>query len=310
MKQHTPVTVAEAPMSVARQRSRVARPNYLNLGCGARLHPDWVNVDVAPQHSSVIRHDLSQPIPFPADTFDVVYHSHLLEHLPRRNAQAFMQDCWRVLKRGGVLRVVVPNLEQIAQLYLHALEKASHGEPAWAARYEWLMMELYDQTVRNQSGGEMRRYLMSDALIDEDFVVERVGAEARGIIEHARRVGMTAVTSTKPESLARRIKAALRACRTVLRSSRSALLHWLLGEEYLALEIGRFRLAGEVHQWMYDRLSLAELMRETGFENPTQMTAGQSRVADWASFHLDTEPDGSVRKPDSLFMEAIKPPRG
>jgi hypothetical protein len=74
-----------------------------------------------------------------------------------------------------------------------------------------------------------------------------------------------------------------------------------------AIKIGQFRLAGEVHQWMYDRYSLAHLMLAAGFVDPIQQSAKNSLIPQWTSFNLDTLPDGNVRKPDSLFMEATKP---
>lgn len=81
----------------------------------------------------------------------------------------------------------------------------------------------------------------------------------------------------------------------------------LTQRDRLALGIGRFRLDGEVHQWMYDRFSLARLLQEAGFIDPTICTASDSQIPDWSSFHLDTIPDGTIIKPDLLFIEARKP---
>lgn len=58
---------------------------------------------------------------------------------------------------------------------------------------------------------------------------------------------------------------------------------------------------------MYDSYSLAKLLKACGFQQIMQRTATQSYIPNWSDFNLDTEPDGSVYKPDSLFMEAIKP---
>jgi hypothetical protein len=74
-----------------------------------------------------------------------------------------------------------------------------------------------------------------------------------------------------------------------------------------ALGIGMFRLTGEVHQWMYDRYSLKDLLLTAGFRDPIQQTASTSRIQNWSSFNLDTLPDGTAYKPDFLFMEATKP---
>src|SRR3989338_5668159 len=59
----------------------------------------------------IIGQSLLRPLEFADNTFYAVYHSHLLEHLPKRYVPVFLQECWRVLKPGGILRVVVPDLE-------------------------------------------------------------------------------------------------------------------------------------------------------------------------------------------------------
>jgi hypothetical protein len=58
---------------------------------------------------------------------------------------------------------------------------------------------------------------------------------------------------------------------------------------------------------MYDRYSLARLILAAGFEKPIKQNAISSRIPEWSSFNLDTLPDGTVIKPDSLFMEANRP---
>lgn len=80
---------------------------------------------------------------------------------------------------------------------------------------------------------------------------------------------------------------------------------WLLKEDIKALSIGQFRLGGEIHQWMYDRYSLSELLKRHGFKSPKVCKFNESGIIDWNSFGLDAV-DGKVRKPDSLFMEAVK----
>jgi hypothetical protein len=58
---------------------------------------------------------------------------------------------------------------------------------------------------------------------------------------------------------------------------------------------------------MYDRVSLAALFKSCGLVEVCRRSAAESHVEGWAAFHLGTEPDGTVYKPDSVFLEGIKP---
>ena len=125
---------------------------YLNLGCGDRFHPAWTNVDLAPCAPGIIKHNLNQALPFDDDGFDAVYLSHVLEHFEPNAGLRLLAECHRVCAPGGVLRVVVPDLEMIVRLYLKYLEDAVAGNEKAVPRYHWMTLELFDQMVRTQSG--------------------------------------------------------------------------------------------------------------------------------------------------------------
>jgi predicted SAM-dependent methyltransferase len=292
----------------------------INLGCGSRFHPDWVNADIAPQDPSVMQCDLSRRLPFPNDDFDVVYHSNVLEHIRRAAAPTFMRECFRVLKPGGILRVAVPDLERICKLYLEKLQQAATGDSASAHDHEWMLLEMYDQTVREKSGGAMLDFLRQNRLPNESFVLERIGQEGRELLAALRNAPPPMSQSQTPPSKPRsRLREIIRRPRTLFeifgcrsrttpKMNDQKILNDRLGADGLrALDIGRFRLAGEVHQWMYDRFSLARLMSSAGFREPTIRSPVDSAIPDWAKFNLDTLPDGRTIKPDSFFMEATKP---
>jgi predicted SAM-dependent methyltransferase len=279
----------------------------INLGCGRRYHHDWTNIDFTSTGEGVIAHNLSQGIPFPDGSFDVVYHSHLLEHFSRKNAELFLKECYRVLCPKGILRVVVPDLEQIARTYLTALEKASAGSQEWHYNYEWILLEMYDQTVRNYSGGEMASYLFCEEIPNQEFLIQRIGVEAKNLIEAGKRHRLTSSETENRQNFLKGIAKQLYRLVRYPRHRHELMLKLLLGSEYKTLQIGRFRQGGEVHQWMYDRYSLSVLLNKIGLENVKQCTAKESYIPNWTSWNLDTEPDGSVYKPDSLYMEGIKP---
>lgn len=281
--------------------------NYLNLGCGFRYHPDWTNVDFNSIGSGVIVHNLSQSIPFTDKSFDVVYHSHLLEHFSKTNAEYFLRECYRVLRPQGILRVVVPDLEQITRTYLQALEKAGAGCQTWHYNYEWMLLEMYDQTVRNCSGGEMLAYLSRDHIPNEEFIIERLGTEAKNLIETGKCLRQQPHSQKEQTSTPKHIFKQVYRFFRYPRYRRESLIKLLLGSEYSTLQIGRFRQRGEVHQWMYDRYSLSILLNKIGLEKIKQRTATESYIPNWSSWNLDTESNGTIYKPDSIYMEAIKP---
>jgi predicted SAM-dependent methyltransferase len=276
---------------------------YLNLGCGNRYHPKWINIDIAPQGPEVIQHDLRRGIPLSDASCDVVYHAAVLEHMRRSDATTFLVECHRVLKPGGIMRVGVPDLEKICQIYLSRLASAINCDEKAAQDYDWIMLELYDQAVRERSGGDMLDYLRHNPLKNETFIYERIGEEGYQLVKSLQLQDKRKI-SRFPNSL----HGIPQRFRSLLGVAKRGIPKWLLGnDDKQALEIGRFRMAGELHQWMYDRYSLAKLLRLSGFCDPQLQDAKSSRIPNWVSYHLDTMSNGKVIKPDLFFMEAIKP---
>lgn len=57
-------------------------------------------------------------LPFSSNSVEVLYTSHVLEHFPRWKAQEIVKETFRVLKPGGLIRVIVPDLEVLCRRYL------------------------------------------------------------------------------------------------------------------------------------------------------------------------------------------------
>lgn len=278
----------------------------LNLGCGNHLHPAWINMDVAPMSPGVIPCDLSGDIPLPDASCDAVYQSNLIEHLRRRDASKLMKECFRVLKPGGILRVATPDLETICRIYLEKLQAALKQDAAGVADYEWIMLEMYDQTVREHSGGDMLTYLARDPLPNPEFVYDRIGEEGRRLVKSIR--AQKGAESNPTEAVRPAANVLTKISSLITRFLRRLpQSHGLSDQDAIALGIGRFRLSGEVHQWMYDRYSLSLLMIGAGFHETVLQSAAKSLIPNWSSFGLDIIADGTVRKPDSFFMEAVRP---
>lgn len=112
----------------------------INLGCGDRTPEGWVNVDYAlgawmfkiPGFRSINKklkifsltwsekvfiHNLCKKLPWENNSVDVIYSSHTLEHLSRAEGLKLLQECHRVLKTDGIIRIVIPDLKHIISLY-------------------------------------------------------------------------------------------------------------------------------------------------------------------------------------------------
>ncbi|MBE2240723.1 MAG: methyltransferase domain-containing protein [Caldilineaceae bacterium] len=268
-----------------------------NIGCGTTFHPDWINLDLYSSSPNVRAYDVTRGMPFPDNSLDAVYLSHMLEHLEKTTARAVLSESFRVLCSGGVVRVVVPDLEGIVRAYLAALERAIDGNADDEANYNWMMLELYDQAVRTVGGGDMGRYLTDSNLRNRDFVRSRMGFWVDEVWQTERPKSLLArIRSKNPQWWLSKAQLTLA----------KAMLWPLLGpRSAAALEEGLFRQSGQIHKWMYDRYSLGRLLTQVGFSGIQVCTATRSRIPDFAQFELDAV-NGQPRKPDSLYMEGIK----
>lgn len=96
----------------------------LNLGCGDRHWPGFINIDIQ-RPGMKLKPDIISSVtqlPFEENTVDEIHAIHLLEHLPRWMASEILEG-WRfVLKPGGLLVLELPCLDKI----VHQLHTVSH----------------------------------------------------------------------------------------------------------------------------------------------------------------------------------------
>jgi predicted SAM-dependent methyltransferase len=191
----------------------------LNLGAGHERHSGWINYDrsraplitrwpilrilaTLAHRAGLIGpgllrwdprtriHDLTKGIPHPSNSVDMIYSSHMLEHLRPSQAQFVLDDCHRVLKPGGVLRLVVPDLNEAAQAYLRRdleyfpshtslIADAFMESISSPTRRENIVRRLASRMLRTDDGGHKWMYdaesliarLRSVGFVD----IERVG---------------------------------------------------------------------------------------------------------------------------------------
>ena len=253
----------------------ILKPKILNLGCGSKIHPKMINIDFFPLHSSVIKYNLLEPLSFKNNSIDLVYHANLLEHFDRSDGYKFLKDNYRILKKDGILRISVPNLENICREYIKILGKKKINKK----KLLWIKIELLDQIARNKPGGEMSEILNKKNSL-KSYIKQRIGN-----------------FKIKKEFLINKmsLNRVIKKMWTIILGSLSQ--NW---------KIGKFRSSGEVHLWMYDQFSLKEILYEIGFKKTNLVNPYKSSSKWWLDNNLDISENGFPCDPNNLFLEAKK----
>ena len=96
---------------------KVPPATRLNIGSGGHSLRDWCNIDNDPAACADLTLTVP-PIPYDDDSIEEIYAGHFLEHLTQEDAGLFLDECWRCLKPGGKLGIVVPDIREVMQRYL------------------------------------------------------------------------------------------------------------------------------------------------------------------------------------------------
>jgi len=285
-------------------------PILVNIGCGPITHPAWHNYDVNPTNADVLPLRRDGSIPLPSSQATACYSSHVLEHVPLQFAAAFLQEQRRVLRGGGIIRVAVPDLQFLCTEYLRELSANASSPQAPSYRYHHTVAELLDQLVRTESHCELVTLWRTVPPADRDWVIQRVGYVAESHLPPKRnmpdRPAVAPPDTRTPRKRSLTQLVGRFACRAQESAAYTAVA--LVGGKRLAdaFRCGLHRSQGEVHQWMYDEVSLRNMLAQCGFVDIQRHTLGNSRIPEWQAYRLELVGDRAL-KPHSLVMEAIKP---
>jgi predicted SAM-dependent methyltransferase len=90
----------------------------INLGSGHWKLDGWVNVDLDTASAPDVLADLARPLPFRDGVAWLMHTEDFIDQLELPQAMGFLRECHRVLRPGGILRVLTPDLERMTVLYL------------------------------------------------------------------------------------------------------------------------------------------------------------------------------------------------
>ena len=152
----------------------------LNIGCGTKTssNPNIINIDwsiylifkrskflnyFAPLifrgnrkikyknlPNNIMAYNLKKPLPFEDKVVDVIYSSHVFEHIDRDKIFYVLAEWRRVLKKGGLLRIVVPDLFLLIKNYQKSFKTQNHN-------HDKAVAEIFEQCVRKEAFGTSKQ---------------------------------------------------------------------------------------------------------------------------------------------------------
>ena len=123
----------------------------LQIGCGPNTISDWLNTDLL-YNQQVAFLDAGTKFPFADHTFQYIYAEHLFEHLDLEQEINMLEECFRILKPDGILRLALPSADFLKDILDNKLETKKY--------VEW--------TIENISG---LRSVKDNILTKEDYPV-------------------------------------------------------------------------------------------------------------------------------------------
>lgn len=137
----------------------------LNLGCFDKKMPGMTNVDIRPDCNPDVVDDAFKLETFKEDSVDLIYSSHLFEHLNYVQAQAALARWYAVLKPGGVLRIAVPDFEALCKRYsytgdLEEIRNSISGSQLHPFDFHFCVYDekYLTKLLTNAGFGEIKRY--------------------------------------------------------------------------------------------------------------------------------------------------------
>jgi SAM-dependent methyltransferase len=239
----------------------------LNIGCGTKTS----------QHASVINLDWS------------IYLRLRRNRIARRAAQLILRGerRERLLSLGDNVR-------------LHDLRKGLPFESDTVdVVYHSHFLEHLDRPYAGTFLREVHRVLRRSGI--HRIVVPDFEATCRKYLDHVALCDGDASRHSEHESyIADVIEQSVRR-EAAGTSQQSPALRWVENRV-----LGDARKRGETHQWMYDRISLAQLLSSSGFREPQVVSHSRSGIEGWLELGLDVDALGREYKPGSLYMECTK----
>ena len=258
----------------------------LNLACGNSIiiSDDWINIDFITESKSVIKCNILKGLPFKECSIANIYTSHFIEHVPLNKIKFLLNDLYKVLVPGGILRIVTPDFNEICDTYLKLINQKNLDE----ARF--VKIELLDQLVRLKQGGllgkKLRSFSRNNNLKMLEFANRRIGYNKNQKFENLKK-------NTKFYKISKFIRQ--KYINTILN---------FLPSSFKDSNISYTEHA-EKHTWVWDYDELKNELTKYGFINIRKKNFRESDILNF-KFELDVMDNKPRKGTQSMFVEAQK----
>lgn len=140
-------------------------PHILNLGGGSNCISGCLTVDTDPRADAFV--DITRRLPFPDRSVDAIFCEEVIEHVDAVQGGKFLEECWRILVPGGVLRLTTPDLNWFAERVLR--NDSAAGAEINAIFYRHRHRYVYsradlERACREANFGNMRQSCYRDSI--------------------------------------------------------------------------------------------------------------------------------------------------
>jgi len=120
-----------------------AKNNFINLGCGSIIKKDMINIDFFFEKGIDYGADLRYPLRIPSNSVDGIVCEHTMEHILYKDDEKLLSECYRILKPGGVLRIILPDISKFINAY-------ASGDEKWFSEWERIFFIDSPDPVRSK----------------------------------------------------------------------------------------------------------------------------------------------------------------
>ena len=269
----------------------------VNIACGDVYikNNNWVNLDIISNNKYVTKINLLNKLPFLDNSVDAIYCSHFLEHIPIDKVSNFLHECFRILKKGGVFRLVLPDFESLSKEYLKQVKLKNK------VKSKIVLLTIIDQCVRKKPGGLLNEFY-------KDLLTKKKVKKSE--IKYLTFLnGVDFETKSKNKSkrtFNSYIQKIYSLIKIIFLNIWLRFIMMLLPKTFKEQNISLARI-GELHHWIWDYYSLSDYLVKAGFSKTIRQKYNMtiSKVSKLYIFDQDRKKKMS-RGIESMYIESLK----